>query len=109
MCGAPLVNGPRYAACNSCQNTELYPRFTEAERRAAEREKLPIASRMACVETWWKLSDRPGIWEARGDKDFPCVVRARYQTAWQEKAGRWSVGYFVRAEKVENELRKVLT
>lgn len=107
-CGSPLVNGPRFAACNSCQNPETYPKFYANELREHERESLPIAKRMACVDKWWKLSDRPGIWEAKGVANYPSVVKAKYKTKYQINRGSWSIGYFIRAEKAEAELKIVL-
>lgn len=108
-CGADLQNAPRkdYAVCPACKNTQTYPRFTEPERTAAKRAALPLATRLTCHPTWWRIEGHPGIWSARFSNLYPGVVRARFQAAGGVRHG-WSVDWFGRLEREEAELRDVL-
>lgn len=100
-CGADLAKLPKqvFAVCQNCQNSRVYPRFTEAERTAAKRAMLPEATRLECNRTWWRLSDRHGIWSAKAVPDYPGAVRARCGGV---------TGWFICDAAAEVELREVL-
>jgi hypothetical protein len=110
VCGTDLRNVPRrnFAICpnQQCRSQITYPRIEPRDRAEAKRTVLPLASRLQCFETWWKIDGQPGIYRnCLGHAD---AIRCRYQVQHGVSIGKTSVGWFERASKIESELRDAL-